>query len=357
MIESSIKAKVLILYNKLFHYRIPVWNVLAEKCDLTVGYSIGNIPSNLAINFKIIFLPSYTLFNRFVIQKNNIRKLAKNYDVVIVYGDIAWLKYSTLPWFNHTKVVFHTLGVSASYKKGYDQNTQWDIVRKFFYSKANALVFYTQYPIIKYEKMGIERAKMFEAPNTVYVNPLKQSKNKNSILMIGTLYKEKGVQKLLDAYLRLKDHYKLPVLEIIGDGPDYNLIKEWILKYNMAELIHLNGAIYDFNIKAKFFASALACISPTQAGLSVLESMGNGVPFVTIKDAITGGEIFNIHNGIDGILMESISDLYNVLIEISKNPQKYVSMGEKALEYYKNNRTIYHMADGLFNAVQYAMKN
>ena len=34
--------RVIILYNKLFHYRIPIWNELADKCNLTVAYSEGD---------------------------------------------------------------------------------------------------------------------------------------------------------------------------------------------------------------------------------------------------------------------------------------------------------------------------
>ena len=89
----NMKPKVIILYNQLFHYRIPVWNCLAEKCDLTVTYSQGDgkIPEGMECKFKIMHLPAYTLMHRAHIQKANIRKLVKNYDAIIAYGDITWL--------------------------------------------------------------------------------------------------------------------------------------------------------------------------------------------------------------------------------------------------------------------------
>ena len=31
--------KVIILYNNLYHYRIPVWNELGKRCELTVAYT------------------------------------------------------------------------------------------------------------------------------------------------------------------------------------------------------------------------------------------------------------------------------------------------------------------------------
>ncbi len=353
------KIQVIILYNKILHYRIPIWNILAKKCDLTVAFSDGDgrIPNGMECNFKILYLPTWKILNRIVIQKRNIRELAKNYDVVIAYGDIAWLKYSTLPWYGQNKVVFHTLGVSASYDKGYDAHHEWDWMRKFFYSKANALAFYTTYPIEKYERMGIPREKMFEAPNTVEVHPVKENVKKDSILFIGTLYRAKGLQTLLDSYLKLRDLDGLPILRIIGKGPESDSIKQWIFENKMEDKIKMLGPIYDISEKARYFAKAYACVSPRQAGLSVLESMGYGVPFISTKNAITGGELFNVHNGIDGVIMNNENELTDVIKDITEHKEKYIEMGRMAQKYYNENRTPMHMAEGLWNAIQYALNH
>ena len=352
------KPQVIILYNKIFHYRIPVWNLLAEKCDLTVTYSDidGKIPEEVDCKFNVVYLPAKRI-GKFVIQKDNIRKLTRTYDVVVAYGDIAWLKFSTLPWWNKTKVVYHTLGVSASYDKGYDSHHEWDKIRKFFYSKADALAFYTKFPIDKYAEMGIPREKMFEAPNTVKVHPIDGIIEKDSLLFIGTLYRQKGLQSLLDAYLKLRDEKQLPLLRIIGKGPDSDLISSWIKDNHMENLVEMMGAIYDIDEKARYFSKAFACISPQQAGLSVLESMGYGVPFVTSKNAITGGELQNIHNGVDGVVMEEENQLVEVIKDIADNKSKYVEMGRMAQSYYNENRTPQHMAEGLWNAITYAIEH
>lgn len=351
--------KVIILYNNLYHYRIPVWNELGKQCDLTVAYTdgTGDVPEGIKCDFKIIRLPAKRVFGRIAIHKDNIRNIVKDYDVIIAYGDIAWIKYSTLPWFSHNKVVFHTIGVSASYSKGYDQHKGWDRIRAFFYKQASALAFYTDYPIEKYVKMGFPRERLFVAPNTVAVAPIEREEDKDSILVIGTLYREKGLQLLLDAYAELKEQCKLPVLNIIGKGPDYDLIKQWIQDNKMEDIIFLRGAIFDINEKAKYFAKSIACISPKQAGLTVLESMGYGVPFVTTRNAITGGELLNIHNGTDGVVLENEKQLTATIKDISANPEKYIAMGERAKIYYDENRTPKHMADGLWDAIQYAYKH
>ena len=352
------RLRVIILYNKIFHYRIPVWNELAKLCDLTVTYSEGDgkVPEGMEVLFDIKYLPARR-FKGLVIQKANIRKLCRNYDAVIAYGNIAWLKYSTLPWFNKTPVIYHTIGVSASYGKGFDEHKEWDRVRNFFYSKGDALAFYTDYPIAKYEALGIPREKMFVAPNTVAVAPVKEKVEKNTLMVIGTLYREKGIQSLLDVYKELRPTSNLPLLNIIGKGPDYDIINQWIQANDMQDLIVLRGAIYDINEKAKYFARALACVSPKQAGLTVLESMGYGVPFISTKNAITGGELFNVHNGVDGVVMDSEGELSSVVRDIAENPDKYIAMGEKAKEFYDKNRTPKHMAQGFWEAIQYVINH
>lgn len=349
-------VKVIILYNKIFHYRIPVWNELAKMCDLTVTYSEGDgkVPDDMEVNFKIMHLP-VRRFKSFVFQEANIRQLVKNYDAVIAYGNIAWLKYSTLPWFNNTPVIYHTIGVSASYGKKFDEHKEWDRIRAFFYSKADALAFYTDYPILKYAQLGIPKERMFVAPNTVAVHPVEGEVKKDSILMIGTLYREKGLQSLLDAYLAVKDECALPELNIVGKGPDYEPVKEWIETHQMGHFVKLRGAIYDINEKAKYFARAFAVISPKQAGLTVQESMGYGVPFVTTRNAITGGEILSIHDGQDGVLMNDVSELPAVLKDIALHPERFIAMGQAARKYYNEHLTPQLMAKGFWDAIQYAM--
>lgn len=357
MAENIQRPRVLILYNKLFHYRIPVWEILNQWCDLTVCYSLGEVKDYSHLPFRVEHLPlCYSRGERFNIQKENLIRKSRQYDVVIIYGDISWLKYSLLPLFTRTPVIVWSLGVSATYNKAFDANTKWDRVRKFFFNLCDAMVFYTDYPIRKYAAMGVREEKMFEAPNTVEVHPVEQPVQRDSILFIGTLYRAKGLQTLLDSYLQLRHQPGLPPLNIIGKGPDYDAVKQWITDNGMDEHIHLCGAIYDIDEKARYFARALACISPTQAGLSVLESMGYGVPFVTTRGAITGGEIFNIHHNLDGILMDDESQLTDVIRDISTNPHRYITMGYQARRFYDDCRRPEHMAGGLWKAIQYVLQ-
>ena len=121
----------------------------------------------------------------------------------------------------------------------------------------------------------------------------------------------------------------------------------------LQDKIEMKGAIYDVHEKAKVICRAIACVSPFQAGLSVLECLGYGVPFVTCKDAITGGELFNIQNGKNGVLLDDAGELKDVILDMTNNKRKYIIMGENGYSYYWKYRTPEIMAQGLIDAIRF----
>lgn len=353
------KIKVLILTNSLLHYRVPIFNILAEKCNLTVCYSIGEYKTSNE-KFNVLKLPIVKC-GRFAIHKNNMFKYCQKYDAIIALGDIGWLSISILPFWEKRKyrIIFWGIGVSASYKKKYDNVKYWDCVRDFFYKKADALVFYSDYPINKYLKRGFIREKLFVAPNTVDVcfDVNCEEIKKDSLLFIGSLYREKGIMVLLENYkLAYKENPDVLPINIIGGGDEYEAVNKWIIGSGLNDKIILLGAIYNNKKKSIYFRKASVCISPYQAGLSVLESMGYGVPFITMQDAITGGERFNIKNNINGIVIKKETEIKDIIIDVSRNPEKYIQMGARARSYYNDSHKPVDMANGLYSAVEYVLK-
>ena len=84
--------------------------------------------------------------------------------------------------------------------------------------------------------------------------------------------------------------------------------------------------------------------------------MGYGTAFVTVRDAITGGEIFNIDNGKTGILYNNSEELKDIIIDISNNPSRYVQMGKEARKHYVENRRPEQMADAIVDAIEYVCR-
>lgn len=343
------KTKVLLIQGSVPHYRVDIFNKIAQNVDLTVMYSDGTAPLNAG--FKTMQVPYRVI--KYRVHKKNIYKIAQKFDVVICMYDFSYICFRMLYLLPHKyKLIFWSIGVAAGYDIRYDSVDIFKYL-KCSMKKADALLFYSEYPKIKYAKMGISDEKMFVAHNTVKVLPIKEKK-KDRILFVGSLYKQKKIFELLEnyhkAYQKNNDIFNLT---IIGDGAERNNVLGWINENGMSEKIELTGGIYEEEVLSKYFESAVMTISPDQAGLTVLKSMGYGVPFVTHKNAITGGEIFNIHHNIDGILLDDFNEIEKVILEASDNLQKFVDMGNEAKRYYDSNRTVDNMVQGFVDVIEY----
>ena len=141
-------------------------------------------------------------------------------------------------------------------------------------------------------------------------------------------------------------------LHIIGNGDEFNSVKNWITTNKLNHKIVLHGSIFEEQKLSTLFSSGLACISPGQAGLSVLKSFGYSVPFITHSDAITGGERLNIVDKKNGILFKNYEDLSEIILSIFESPEKFKVMGENAKAFYDTHRTPKIMAQGFIDAVR-----
>ena len=105
----------------------------------------------------------------------------------------------------------------------------------------------------------------------------------------------------------------------------------------------------------RYFSAAIACVSPNQAGLTVLKSMGCGVPYITRRDAITGGELFNITHGVNGVLYDKPDELKGILLDLTEHPETYMLYGRNARAHYEVSRKPEDMVTGFLAAIAYAL--
>jgi glycosyltransferase involved in cell wall biosynthesis len=351
--------KLLIVYNKVWSYRVRVFEVINEHFDLTVAFTDPQFIDK-KFPFKTIYTPGKNV-GPFFIHNQSLKDLCSQYDAVLAYFDIRWLSIMRIGFFRRKySLTYWGIGVTASYKNRFDQSKKWDRLRYFFAKRADSLVFYSDYPINKFVKAGFDPKKLFVANNTTNVSANKNGEvKKESFLFVGTLYKQKGIEVLLEAYKNLNGipRHQLPLLNIIGEGPERLYIEDWIKENDMQKNVFLHGAIYDVEELRHFYEKSIACISPNQAGLSVLTSMGYATVFVTEKNAITGGEIFNIKDKVNGIIYSGgVNELQEKLIWIITNKEKAIEMGKNAGEHYYKNRMPEHMANSLVDAVNCALK-
>lgn len=204
----------------------------------------------------------------------------------------------------------------------------------------------------------IPHKKIFVAKNTTPIYPIEFiPEQKKDFIFVGTLYKKKGLDKLIESFKKAVDSNPTSQikLHIVGGGTERKTIEQMIKDSNLDDRVIMHGPIYEESMLASLFQQSLISISPTQAGLSVTKSMGYGVPFVTRRDAITGGEIYHITDGVNGIIYDNDSDLYEIMSLAMNHRYRFVEMGLAARNYYENNATVSHMAQGVIDAIKYSL--
>ncbi|MDC3108355.1 hypothetical protein OA416_04085, partial [Paracoccaceae bacterium] len=179
------------------------FNFLAEYYDVTVLHS-GKKVINKKDIFKEIITPK-KLYWKFNIQpKLQIRRIVKDFDVVVAMFDIFW-PYYFIPLFLSKPNKFILWG------HWYSTNRFVNLVRNYLMLKADKLIMYGGQEIERMIKSGISPDKIIIAPNTYYnKNPKDNSRNnKNSFLFIGRLQagasqNSKRVDLLLRAFANIE---------------------------------------------------------------------------------------------------------------------------------------------------------
>lgn len=347
--------KVLIQQEQITSYRIDIFNLISKYYDLTIVHKGPLISKNLVF-FKQEIRKIYKIGPLFF---QNFTNLTKGFDVIITSANLRFLNnffLSILP--RKFKWITWGIGVSASYKKKFDINKKYDFLRYLIFGKSDALIFYSAYPVKKYLANGVNITKIFVAHNT-YSNKCGFQKQRDCFVFIGSLFEEKGLMELIKQYkfaLSYVGKDLLP-LKIIGGGKLEKPIKKSIEENNLKNKIQLLGPIFEKKKINRILSKALLSISPKQAGLAVLHSMSCGVAFVTSKESITGGEIFNITNNYNGVIYKTSGELQNIIIDAHNNPIKYIAMGSHAHEYYYKNRTGSKMVKSFIKAINQVTKS
>jgi glycosyltransferase involved in cell wall biosynthesis len=350
--------KLLLLTGEISPYNVSVYNEIGKSFGLTVAF-YSKDKSKQDCKFEKIKLEPRKV-GPFTLIKGMAR-LCKGYDVVSVIPDLHVLSFWKLPFLHRKyKTVTWSIGFRCSYVHPYVVTRKhnildWVFLQVLKHSDAN--IFYMEKSREFWKNSSLDMSRVFVAPNTTDVVPIDiLPENKKTLLFVGTLYRGKGLDKLLSSVKEVVDKgYNNLSLIIVGDGECKSELESYVMQNNLTNNVEFTGAIFDEKVLATYFAKALLCISPTQGGLSCPKSMGYGVPFVTRKDAITGGEIYHITPDVNGIMYDNDEDLASIIEDACKNPDKYIQMGLAAKEYYDNHATIKHMAKGAMDAYKCAL--
>lgn len=339
-LEVGGAEKVLVDYINELNNKYEIDLVLLQK----KGEFLNNLPSNIKVIQLRNNILSYILF-RYIpfIRKRKINKIAnkKDYDVAIGFLEgrsatwVADIKkpIKRLAWI-HNDVNKFDIGIfekeiKESYSKLDKIVTVSEVAKQSFCEKYNFKKDKVEvlYNLID-EKSIIEKSKEIVPENKVF-----------TFVNVGKMRPQKRQDRLVEIAKKLKEeNYKFKI-QIIGNGPEEEKIKELVKKYNVEDVVELLGL--QMNPYSYIRQADCVVVSSDFEGYSVAIKEALLLKKAVISTNVCGvSEMFN--NGKYGIVTEISTD--DLLDKMKKVLDKEINITEieKNLENFdcENNKII-----------------
>lgn len=283
-VEKPLRVAVVLC--ELPHYRRDVLTELDSKPELQIDWyadtncRLRNIPS-----FSPELLSSFrrfrcVRFGRAWIQVGNYWQLLQSHDVYIFLGDASVATNWLLPRLAHrrgAKTFFWTMGWTRP-DLGFKKRA-----RAAFYGAADALLLYDERGAKIGRLNGLDPRRLAVIGNSVNYTPRPTTPDgpRKDIVVSTRLDAHKRIDTLLDVVsssARLRGHRVV----VVGAGQQESALREKSAQLGLD--VQFVGAIYDAEtLSAIYRNAAVACI-PGPSGLSVVQAIAYGVPFVTVRD-------------------------------------------------------------------------
>lgn len=357
------KVKLAIVYQVIFHYRIPFYEEIEidSEIDSILLYGRG-VKGTKVQNAKHSLKNTSKLFSlRFPYKLNNNKKyfsffpflffklIIINPDVVLLEGtssiinNISTYIYSKL---FRKKIIFWSLGKVRN-KKISSARKKVDKLVLMLEKNADAIFTYSTLGMSYFINRGISKEKIFRGVNVIdtreilkTIRPSKTKKKEFRILFIGSIIPEKKIEILIETFLMLEIKFSNVYLDIIGSGNEYyanlknkygHLSKEMIFHGRITKGLE------------KYYLISDVFVLPGLGGLAISESMAYGLPVIcsiadgTEKDLIDKESGFIIKEMNVNTLTDKLSNLFNdrlLLEKIGLNAKERIKTKYSFENYY-----------------------
>jgi len=347
--SSKLKLKIAIIYGPLLHYRLALFNAISERYNLTV-FTTEFAGPDTGLRFEIDVIPARRL-GPFRFQPGLRQKLRQGqFDVCIAFLDVAHL--DTL-----AAIFLPVSPRTFSWGAWLTGSSIANYLRVAAVKRCEASLFYCYQQMQEIGDCGVSFERLYVAHNTVAVPeaiPPVSSDERDSILYVGSFDARKGLDRLLRVFAETMPRLPKQVrLVLVGDGRERSKLNHLAKDLRLGERLLMPGRVNNPEDLIDYYARSLLSVSLNQAGLSILQSMGFGVPFLTLKCAISGGEIYNITDRVNGFVVEdNDTAIREVFQSLAYDPALCTKMGAAAREHYLRYATIENYAQGFFDAIE-----
>jgi glycosyltransferase involved in cell wall biosynthesis len=341
------------------HLVIDICNELQKRKDVEVRLIVFRDLNNykfITSNIDIHICPSRvipSIKGKQIIETNNLTKAIKEFKPDIIHSHLFEAEiisrenvFPGIKYFTHIHdniEQFQNFNLNTLFNKRKLTNfyEKRRLIKKYFGCNNSFIAISKDAYQYTCETLPKKLNKIFLLHNAIDINRfeqnvkliLKQSANNNikNLVTIGSLVDKKNQIFLINVIKYLKDHGYNVTLDILGAGPNYDLIKNKIYSEHLENFIFLRGKVdnvEEFLQKSYLYLHA-ATYEPF--GLVLIEAMATGLPCVCLdgkgnRDIINEGE-----NGFMIFKQDHIK-FSEKIIELIKNDNLYSAMSSNAIE-------------------------
>ena len=352
--EGAIR-RVLLVSNKVFHYRVSNYNYFARRFQ-EEGYEFivranelqKNNPYSLEFDFKTVPFGFFRYKREIEAIRPDVVILFLHLKDLFIWPLIHWLKLRGIP------VVYWNKGVNLEVR-----NSTWrNHLFYYVHSRSDALILYCRRNLTDIQPKN--RHKVFIASNTINLDALPQVIESREeikrefgipfdkvVLFVGRMRPVKKVEHLIAAFNSIDEPGVGCV--IVGDAMDYNL--KGMIRTN--KILYL-GEIFDpknERVSKLFKAADVFCI-PGDVGLGLNEAFHWGLPVVT-EEGLQPPEIHYLIAGRNGFIVREndIAALKESLLVLLRDDALRGEFSRAAKEDIAREASIENMFRGFLDCV------
>lgn len=171
-------------------------------------------------------------------------------------------------------------------------------------------------------------------------------------LFCGSLYPEKRLDLLVEAFDHARQSRADITLVVVGDGPSMPDLRQAATSRPWIKILGTKRG----KEKALYYRLASFILNPGAVGLHILDAFCAGLVMISTRTAKHGPEVAYIRDGVNGFLVDdSAVEVGRAILRILDNPQHLAQMRAAALadaDRYSLGNMVENFAQGLVRALR-----
>ena len=377
------KIRVGLFCRVLPHYRVPIYERLAEVDDINLMvyysrepgyYTLKTVDPGDRFPNRRIRMKALRFGGQEVLFQPQMKRIVRSagHDVVVFHANIRLMSIYPALWAARRRnigTVWWSIGLMAG-KSSLRLAISARLMRL-----ADAVALYTRTAKRYFVGRGLPERGVFVARNTVDIATEREASRhwpraaaqqflsehglsgRRVFLFCARLTPGKRLDLLLDAMVLLVGRAQDCHLVVIGTGELEMKLKARAAALCLQDRISWLGAVYERERLAPWYASCQALVIPGAVGLAALQGFGYGVPCITHSDPHHQSPEFEaVVDGFNALLYRrgDVTDLADRMCAISENAELRERLATNAVRTMEETYTVDHMVDGLRDAIRFA---